>query len=207
MVLLHGILKALRVTAPSARALSALAEESWGREVGRGVARAETLDPEPLFREKWGGACALCPLRPAGGRDENGRGTSGEEPSVLKGLLAGGITLGVAAVFPEGLVFPFLAVVLGLVSGVFPGLAMADPVGGRSRLHWVLALLLVALGMAGVWTSPVLLAGAFLLHGLWGFLHKFTALGDGIPEGYPAFCVSFDLVLAGFVLYMWSAGA
>lgn len=126
---------------------------------------------------------------------------------MLKGLLAGGITLGFAAVFPEGLVFPFLAVVLGLVSGVFPGLAMADPAGGGSGPHWVLALLLVALGMAGVWAFPVLLAGAFLLHGLWGALHRFTALGDGIPEGYPSFCVSFDLVLAGFVLYVWGAGA
>ena len=41
-----------------------------------------------------------------------GQGTSGEELSVLKGLLAGGITLGFAAVFPEGLLFPFLAVLI-----------------------------------------------------------------------------------------------
>ena len=136
-----------------------------------------------------------------------GQGTSGEELSVLKGLLAGGITLGFAAVFPEGLLFPFLAVVLGLMAGVYPGMAMADPQGGRRALQWVLALLLVALGMGGVWMSPVLLAGAFLLHCFWGFLHKFTALGDGAPEGYPAFCLTFDLVMAGFVLYVWGAGA
>lgn len=126
---------------------------------------------------------------------------------MLKGLLAGGITLGFAAVFPVGLLFPFLAVVLGLVAGVYPGLAMADPRGGRSGLQWVLALLLVALGLAGLWASPALLAGAFLLHGLWGGLHKFTALGDGTPEGYPAFCITFDLVLGGFILYVWGAGA
>ncbi|MGW8268279.1 MAG: hypothetical protein ACWGSQ_18070 [Longimicrobiales bacterium] len=125
---------------------------------------------------------------------------------MLKGLLAGGITVGLAAVFPVGLLFPFLAAVLGLVAGVYPGLAMADPVGGRSGLQWVLALLLTALGLVGLWASPALLAGAFLLHGLWGVLHKFTALGDGISEGYPAFCITFDLVLAGFVLYVWGAG-
>jgi hypothetical protein len=125
---------------------------------------------------------------------------------VLKGLLAGGITLGFAAVFPEGLVFPFLAVVLGLVAGIFPGMAMADLSGERRGLQWVLALLLVSLGMGGLWTSPALLAGAFFLHCFWSFLHKFTALGDGTPEGFPAFSISFDLVLAGFVLYVWGAG-
>ncbi len=44
---------------------------------------------------------------------------------MLKGLLAGGVTMGVAAVFPEALVFPFFAAVLGLVAGVGPGMAMA----------------------------------------------------------------------------------
>ncbi len=46
---------------------------------------------------------------------------------MLKGLLAGGITLGIAAVFPEPLVLPFFAVVMGLTVGVGPGLAMGNP--------------------------------------------------------------------------------
>lgn len=125
---------------------------------------------------------------------------------MLKGLLTGGITLGFAAVFPEGLVFPFLAVVLSLITGVFPGMAMANPQGGSS-INWIVALFLVALGMAGLWGSPILLAGAFLLHGLWAFLYKFTALGDGSPEGFPGFCLTFDLVLAGFALYVLGVGA
>ena len=126
---------------------------------------------------------------------------------MLKGLLAGGVTLGFAAVFPEALVFPFLAVVLGLVAGVYPGTAMADQETGRQGLQWVVALFLVALGLGGLWGSPIFLAWAFLLHGLWGFLHKYTALGDGGPEGYPGFCLTYDLVLAGFVIFVWSAGS
>jgi len=125
---------------------------------------------------------------------------------VLKGLLAGGITLGIAAVFPEADVFPFLAVVLGVEVGVYPGMAMMDPRGGRRTLQWSFALVVVALGLAGIWSSPTFLAGAFLLHALWGFFHQFTALGDGIPEGFPGFSISYDLVLAGFSLYVWSAG-
>jgi len=129
-----------------------------------------------------------------------------QEGDVLKGLLAGGITLGIAAVFPEPLLFPFLAVILGLVVGVFPGLAMANPQDGLAVVHWGVALGLMALGLAGLWVSPGLLAAAFLLHGAWSFLHKFTALGDEVPEGFPGFSISFDLVLFGFVAYAWLGG-
>ena len=125
---------------------------------------------------------------------------------MLKGLLAGGITVGVAAVFPEALVFPFFAVVLGLVAGVYPGIALAEPTKGRPALEWTAAVAFLGLGLVGLWISPLFLAGAWLLHGLWSLLHRFTGLGDGVPEGYPDFCFSYDLVIAGFVAYMWAVG-
>jgi len=130
-----------------------------------------------------------------------------EALTVLKGLLAGGITMGVAAVFPEELSLAFFAVVLGLAAGVYPGFAMANPEAGRPLLQWVAAVVFVSLGMVGLWVSPLILAAAWVLHAIWDFLHHITALGDGVPEGYPAFCISYDLLLAGFVAYMWAAGA
>ena len=129
-----------------------------------------------------------------------------EELKVLKGLLAGGITVGLAAVFPEALVFPFFAVVLGLMAGVYPGLAMADPMGGSSVLQWTAVAGFLILGLVGLWISPLLLAGAWLFHWVWSFLHRLTALGDGVPDEYPGFCLSYDLVMAGFVFYMWAVG-
>ena len=126
---------------------------------------------------------------------------------MLKGLLAAGITMGVAAVFPEALVFPFFAAVLGLIAGVYPGIAMADPLEGRSGLQWTAAVGIFLLGLVGIWISPLLLAGAWLLHGLWSFLHRFTSLGNSVPDEYPDFCLSFDLVAAVFVIYMWGVGA
>lgn len=125
---------------------------------------------------------------------------------MLKGLLAGGITLGVAAVFPEALVLAFFLAVLGLVVGVYPGIAMAEPVKGRPALEWTAAVAFLGLGLVGLWVSPLFLAGAWLLHGLWSLLHRFTGLGDGAPGGYPDFCLSFDLVMGGFVAYMWAVG-
>jgi hypothetical protein len=123
---------------------------------------------------------------------------------LLKGLLAAGITLGVAAVFPEHLAFAFFGGVLGLIVGVYPGIAMANPEVGSPVLQWVIAVGILGLGLLGLWHSALLLSAAFLLHGLWSFLKGFTALGDGVPEGYPAFSLSFDLVLAAFVAYMWA---
>jgi len=125
---------------------------------------------------------------------------------VLKGLLVAGITMGVAAVFPQALVFPIYAAVLGLVVGILPGIAMAGTEEGRPGLQWVLAILLLGLGLLGLWFSPLLLAGAWILHGLWALLHRFTGLGDGVPEGYPGFCASFGFVTASFLTYMWVAG-
>ena len=125
---------------------------------------------------------------------------------MLKGLLAAGITMGVAAVFPQALVFPIYAAVLGLVVGILPGLAMADKEAGRPGVQWVAAILLLGLGLLGLWISPLLLAGAWVLQGLWALLHRVTALGDGVPEGYPGFCAAYGFVTASFVAYMWAAG-
>jgi hypothetical protein len=123
---------------------------------------------------------------------------------VLKGLLAGGITMGVAAIFPEELAYPFFAAVLGLMAGVYPGIAMALPSGTAGGTQWTVALLTLCLALVGLWVSPLLLAAAWLLHGLWGMLHRFTAVGDDFPVGLPGFSLSFSLVTASFVAYMWA---
>lgn len=125
---------------------------------------------------------------------------------MLKGLLTGGITLGIAAVFPQPLVLPFFGAVLGLTVGVGPGIAMGNPEMERVGVEWMAALFFFGLGMVGLWLSPLLLAVALGLHSLWNLLRQFTALGDGQPETYSRFCVTFDLVLAGFVAYIWAVG-
>ncbi len=125
---------------------------------------------------------------------------------MLKGLLAGGITLGIAAVFPEPLVFPFFAVILGLMAGVGPGLAMRGPGEGRPSLQWIAAFFFVGMGLVGLWVTPLLLAGAWLLHGIWSFLHQITGLRDDASEEFFRFSLTFDLVVAGFLAYMWAVG-
>lgn len=123
---------------------------------------------------------------------------------MLKGLLAGGITMGVAAVFPEALAFSFFAAVLGLGAGVGPGLAMADP-HAPSGGQWVMAILILALGMIGLWISTLLLAGAWVVFGLWSLFLPRTISSDAVPEGYPGFVSAYAFVAASFIAYMWAA--
>jgi hypothetical protein len=128
------------------------------------------------------------------------------EDLLLKGLLAGGITLGAAALFPETLVFPFLAVVLGLMLGVYPGVGMARPEDGHPNLQWAVAVLLGGAGLAGLWVSPVLLAGAFFSHFLWSLALEVTVLGSAVPSGFRRFSMTYDLVLGGFSIFVWVVG-
>jgi hypothetical protein len=123
---------------------------------------------------------------------------------VFKGLLAGGITMGVAAVFPEALAFPFFAALLGLGAGVGPGMAMAEPTAS-SGIHWLVAVLIVSLGLVSLWVSTLLLAGAWVAFGLWSLLLPRTISRDAVPEGYPAFVSAYAFVSASFIAYMWAA--
>ena len=123
---------------------------------------------------------------------------------ILKGLLAGGVTMAVAAVFPEGLVYSFFTAVLGLMAGKYPGIAMADPLAGGGGSQWFLAVLVLGLGLVGLWVSPLLLAAAWILHGFGAVFQGARGKAEGMPEGLPAFSFAFALVVAAFVTYMWA---
>lgn len=125
---------------------------------------------------------------------------------MLKGLVAGGMAMGIAAVFPEALVYPFFAAVLGFSAGVYPGMAMTLPDGGQPGMEWVVALTVLGLGLLGLWLSPVLLVLAWILHGFWGLLHRITGLGDELPASVAGFSFSFSLVAGSFVAYVAAAG-
>lgn len=123
---------------------------------------------------------------------------------MLKGMLAGGITLGVAAVFPQPLAFSFFSVVLALMAGVEPGMAMGMGEDARPGVRWFAAIIFVGIALLGLAKTPLLIACAWLLHWIWQLLHQVTALGDGVPEGFSRFSLTFDLVVGGFVVYLWA---
>ena len=60
-----------------------------------------------------------------------------------------------------------------------------------------------ALALAGLWHSPVWLALGYALHGALDFLHHGLRLGAGAGACFPWPCLSFDGIVALFVLYHW----
>lgn len=125
---------------------------------------------------------------------------------MLKGLLAGSITMGVAAVFPEGLVFPVYASVLGIVAGLGPGMAMASQ-NSNAAPQWVETVVVMAVGLVGLWIDPFLLVLALVFQAFWCLFWPRTVHPDDVPEGLPAFMFSYALVSAAFVAYVGAAVA
>lgn len=63
----------------------------------------------------------------------------------------------------------------------------------------VIALLFIALAVAGFKKSLWLVVAALVGHGLMDSVHSLLVANPGVPAGWPGFCLSFD-VLAGGLL-------
>lgn len=94
-----------------------------------------------------------------------------------------------------------LATVLFAAAGAYLGFAFVAPV---SRL-WLLIELLqcVAVGVLGLYGwrgSPKWLALGWALHPLWDFVVHYIGPGTFAPSTYVIACISFDWVVAAYVL-------
>jgi len=68
-------------------------------------------------------------------------------------------------------------------------------------METVIAVVLFNLTLAGLWRSLAFTAIAFILHGAWDLLHLLRGWGAEAGESFPALCIAYDWVIAGFV---WS---
>jgi len=68
-------------------------------------------------------------------------------------------------------------------------------------LETVIALVLFNLALAGLWRSLAFTAIAFFLHGAWDLLHLLRGWGADAGSSFPALCIAYDWVIAGFI---WS---
>jgi hypothetical protein len=101
-----------------------------------------------------------------------------------------------------------LAIFLFIAAGAYVGFAVA---GGASGL-WFLAeimqaVVIGAMGLLGMRGSPYWLAVAWAAHPLWDVvLHYFGAGHAFAPEFWAIACVSFDLLVAAYIVLAYRFG-
>jgi hypothetical protein len=89
-----------------------------------------------------------------------------------------------------------IGIVLALVVACFARLTGFD----RDRVFYPLVAVVVAvLGFkSNLWWAVAGLAG----HSVFDALHGFVVTNPGVPEWWPAFCLSFDVAAAGFLAWL-----
>ncbi|PVZ14624.1 DUF6010 family protein [Actinomycetospora cinnamomea] len=95
-----------------------------------------------------------------------------------------------------------LAIVLFIAGGVYLGFAVgAGASGGWALAELVQAIALGVLGLLGLRGSPYWLAAGWAVHPLWDvLLHHIGAGHEFAPRSWVIACVSFDLLVAAYVV-------
>ncbi|HBG75152.1 MAG: hypothetical protein A2X25_13110 [Chloroflexi bacterium GWB2_49_20] len=125
----------------------------------------------------------------------------------LRGLIIGIVgavaTVMIASLLPKPMALELLSIVLGGIAFVYFGFVLMD---GRKRemfIEFGNIGLTIALALLGLWVAPYWLAAGYLAHGLWDALHHPRGIQTNIPRWYIPFCLTYDWVVAGFILLWW----
>jgi hypothetical protein len=129
-------------------------------------------------------------------------GTRGGWLAVLAlGALLGALTLVVPILLSTDHAFGFLAVLLGMIAGVYLGFALRD---GRVRAFRAEYVGIVAHGalatIALAANSPLTLAAGYLGHAGWDAIHHTKTLDTIIPRWYVPLCIGYDVVVGAYIL-------
>jgi hypothetical protein len=94
-----------------------------------------------------------------------------------------------------------LAIVLVIAGGAYVGFAVAANASGLWFLaELVQAVALGAFALLGLRGSPYWLAAGWAIHPLWDVVLHYLGAGHAFaPEAWAISCVSFDLLVAGYI--------
>ena len=121
--------------------------------------------------------------------------------TVVAGAALGAMTLVIPSLLDADDAFGFLAILLGMIAGVYLGFALQD---GRRRafreeyvglvVHGAIAALALSL------REPVLLAVGYFGHAVWDAIHHPRAIDTVIPRWYVPLCLGYDTVVGAYIL-------
>ena len=114
----------------------------------------------------------------------------------LVGLILAGLTAAALYPLPDDLAFGILAVLLGLITGVYVGVALTVADRNLILVETVMAALFMILAVSGWMVSPLILALGYFLHGLWDLAHHPRYIRSPGPAWYQPACLTFDWGMA-----------
>lgn len=138
-------------------------------------------------------------------------GTAGVEPTASfpaahpywTGLLLAIVTMPVFIALAEPLAQQWGALLLAMIGGAYIGFAARDGRAGAKIIELAGALAFVLLALAGLYVDPLLIAGGYIAHGFWDFLHHRHGPYADTPSWYIPFCVVYDWILGAFLVFWW----
>jgi hypothetical protein len=117
------------------------------------------------------------------------------------GALLAAPTLVLVSLLSRDTAFGFLAILLGMIASVYLGFALQDARIRTFQIEYVaIAAFAVLATIALSENSAVLLALGYFGHGIWDVIHHPRGVDTTMPWWYPPLCLSFDAVVAVYVL-------
>lgn len=100
------------------------------------------------------------------------------------------------------------AVMVAVIGAIYVGFAIQAGSVRQIAVESAVATLFMAAGLAGLWLSPWVVPVAYVMHGLWDWLHHGRDHDGALvaPRGwYPPFCAAYDWVFAIGLAAIWLA--
>ena len=104
------------------------------------------------------------------------------------------------ALVPDPYAVELLAVISGLMGGVYAGIGIAS--GQKVMTQIMVSLLFVICGLLGLWVNPLFFALAFFAHGIWDIITVHPkCLKIKVVKWYMPMCVGYDFLFALYIAY------
>jgi hypothetical protein len=118
-------------------------------------------------------------------------------------LLLSIATVPVFVILPEPLAQQWGALLLAMIGGAYIGFAARDGRPTATIIELVGALAFVLLALAGLHFGPLLIAAGYVAHGFWDLFHHRHGPYADTPHWYIPFCVVYDWIVGGFLIFWW----
>jgi hypothetical protein len=95
--------------------------------------------------------------------------------------------------------YPTVAIVIAALYSLYA------VIGGSTRalvVESMVGLGFIALAVFGFRTSLWIVAAALALHGVFDLVHGSLIANPGVPRWWPAFCLTYDVVAAGYLAWL-----